>query len=211
MVLSSPVTLYDYPEVAPESAGDLFDSTEIDEMLALRVMTLTDEEKREARGTDARAAAIIDRCDVMPDEVFERLHGAVRYLRGRGRRPTDRADETRGPGGAGRGTQALVGPWRRRLGRTRSRTGSGSGRWRWAGAPSVRLRPTRRADAHDLFLAGRDGDRAGGAPGRRRRHPPGRHRLRRPGASTQLGHGRYLYFYPDEVEPVAPNDRRHDT
>lgn len=81
VVLSSPITLYDYPELAPESNGDFCDATEIDEILALRVMTLTDEEKRQARGTDARAAEIVDRCDSMPVEIFERLHGAVRSLR----------------------------------------------------------------------------------------------------------------------------------
>ena len=77
-MLSSPIILYDHPEVAPESPGDLYDATEIDEILALRVLTLTDEEKSEARGTDPRAAAIIDRCDDMPPEVWERLHGTVR-------------------------------------------------------------------------------------------------------------------------------------
>src|SRR5262249_46516908 len=45
IMLSSPIILYDYPRIAPESSGDLFDSTEIDEMLALRILTLTSEEK----------------------------------------------------------------------------------------------------------------------------------------------------------------------
>ena len=80
VVLSSPIILYDHPEVAPESPGDLYDSTEIDEILALRVLTLTDEEKAEARATDPRAAAIIDRCDDMPPEIWSRLHGALRSL-----------------------------------------------------------------------------------------------------------------------------------
>ena len=71
VVLSSPIILYDHPEVAPQSPGDLYDATEIDEILALRVMTLTDEEKSEARGTDSRAAAIIDRCDDMSPETLE--------------------------------------------------------------------------------------------------------------------------------------------
>ena len=63
VVLGSPIILYDYPEIAEESAGALFDSTEIDEILTLRVMTMTDAEKAEARATDPRAAEIIDRCD----------------------------------------------------------------------------------------------------------------------------------------------------
>ena len=48
-MLSSPIILYDYPQIAPESPGDLFDGTEIDEILALRILTLTDAEKAEMR------------------------------------------------------------------------------------------------------------------------------------------------------------------
>jgi hypothetical protein len=81
VVLSSPILLYDHPRIAPESPGPLFDSGEIDEILSLRTMTLTDEEKDEARATDPRAAAILDRVDSLPAEVFARLHGAVRSLR----------------------------------------------------------------------------------------------------------------------------------
>jgi hypothetical protein len=81
-VLSSPILMdYDYPKVSPESPGDLFDATEIDEILSLRTLTLTDEEKREARATDPRAAAIIDRVDTIPQDAFERLHGVIRSLR----------------------------------------------------------------------------------------------------------------------------------
>jgi len=82
VVLSSPIILPDHPEIAPESPGDLFDATEIDEILTLRIMTLTDEEKRSARATDPRARRIIDRADAMPPEMMDRLHGAIRYLRG---------------------------------------------------------------------------------------------------------------------------------
>src|SRR4030095_5494089 len=81
VMLSSPIILYDYPQVAAESPGEMFDATEIDEILALRTMTLTDDEKKEARATDRRAAAIIDRVDTLQTEILERLHGPVRYLR----------------------------------------------------------------------------------------------------------------------------------
>ncbi len=81
LVLSSPIILYDYPQVAPESAGDLFDSTEIDEILTLRIMTLTEEEKREMRGLDERARQILERTETMPVEQLMKLHGAVRGLR----------------------------------------------------------------------------------------------------------------------------------
>ena len=81
VILSSPITLSDFPEVAPESDGDFYDATEVDEMLHLFVNSLSDEEKREARGTDPRAAAIMDRVDALPPEMMEKLHGAIRSLR----------------------------------------------------------------------------------------------------------------------------------
>ncbi|PRX50990.1 hypothetical protein B0I33_101142 [Prauserella shujinwangii] len=80
-MLSSPILLYDDPRVAPESPGDLHDAAEIDEILSLRTLTLTEDEKREARATDPRAAEILDRVHGMPEEVLARLHGAVRSLR----------------------------------------------------------------------------------------------------------------------------------
>lgn len=81
LMLSSPIILYDYPAIAPESAGELFDSTEIDEILTLRIMTLTDEEKREMRDVDDRARRILERTESMPMEQLMKLHGAVRGLR----------------------------------------------------------------------------------------------------------------------------------
>jgi hydrogenase maturation protease len=80
-LLASPIILYDYPQIAPESVGDLFDGTEIDEILSLRIMTLTDDEKREIRQSDDRARQILERTEAMPAEQFMKLHGAVRGLR----------------------------------------------------------------------------------------------------------------------------------
>jgi hypothetical protein len=80
-MLASPIILYDYPQIAPESAGDLFDGTEIDEILALRILTLTDEEKREVREGDARARLVLERTEALPPEHWAKLHGAVRGLR----------------------------------------------------------------------------------------------------------------------------------
>ena len=99
VLLSAPIILPDHPQVAPESPGDLHDAAEIDEILTLRTMLLTDDEKREARATDPRAAAILDRVDTMPQEVFERLHGAVRSLTPSG--PAAVASADRVPGAVG--------------------------------------------------------------------------------------------------------------
>ncbi len=79
-VLSSPIILYDYPQIAPESAGDLFDGTEIDEILSLRIMTLTDDEKREMSQSDERARQMLERTETMPVEQFMKLHGVLRGL-----------------------------------------------------------------------------------------------------------------------------------
>ena len=54
ILLISPIILYDHPEIAEQSNTALYDCTEIDEILTLRVMTMTDEEKAQARATDPR-------------------------------------------------------------------------------------------------------------------------------------------------------------
>ena len=79
-MLSSPIILYDYPQIAPESPGTLFDGTEIDEILSLRILTLTDEEKHEMRQSDERAREMLERIETMPPEQFMKLHGVLREL-----------------------------------------------------------------------------------------------------------------------------------
>lgn len=184
LVLSSPIILYDYPVVAPESPADLYDATEIDELLTLRTLTLTEEEKEEARATDARAAAIIERVESIPPDVLERLHGAVRYLREVTEQPSNWA------------------PWFDPSVSPETDTVSIGG-VSVARGSRVRLRPRPgRADAQDMFLDGRlarveavffDVD--------------GKTHLAvtledDPAAELHRELGRYLYFGPDEVEPV---------
>jgi hypothetical protein len=209
VMLSSPIILYDFPAVAPESAGDFCDSTEIDEILALRVMTLTDDEKAEARGTDARAAAIIDRCDDMPDEIWSRLHGAVRSLR-----PVDAPHHTF-PGDtfpdetfsqeAGfempdgdtpwwdPGQDSSFDPFSDTMLIGGVKVGNGT---------RVRLKPSRRADAHDIFYA----DRLATVKGVFNDVDGAQHvavALDDDPASDMLEwQGRFLYFHPDEIELV---------
>ncbi|MEV0414074.1 hypothetical protein AB0I68_25490 [Streptomyces sp. NPDC050448] len=205
VVLSSPIILEDHPGIAPESIGAMYDATEIDEILALRTAALTDQEKREARGTDPRAAAVIDLADTMPPEVLERLHGAVRALReitGPGA-PTpesfpERFDEDAvfrpdtpwwDPAHAD-----PAGPARDRILIDGTSVGPGS---------RILLRPgLRRTDAQDLFLRGRTAqveavlhDVDGGV-----------HLAVTvegdPGADIRREQGRFLYFQPDEVAPL---------
>jgi hypothetical protein len=81
MMLCSPIILYDYPKIAPESAGDFFDGTEMDEMLTLRVLTLTDTEKEEMRNGDPRARKILERTENLTSESMLKAHGVIRNLR----------------------------------------------------------------------------------------------------------------------------------
>ena len=81
MLLSSPIILYDYPQIAPESPGDLFDGGEIDQLLILNILTLTDEEKEEMRASDPRAREILTRCEALSPEELMNLHGAIREFK----------------------------------------------------------------------------------------------------------------------------------
>jgi hypothetical protein len=81
MMLSAPIILYDFPQVAPESPGDFFDGTEIDEMLTLRILTLTDEEKGAMSSVDERAGALLARTEALAREHLLGLHGTIRDLR----------------------------------------------------------------------------------------------------------------------------------
>jgi len=202
VVLSSPIILQDYPEVAPESPQDLCDATEIDEILSLRTLVLTDEEKREARATDPRAGAIIDRIESMPQEVLDRLHGAVRYLRGvTGGAP----EEGKAPPAASAdpelapwwdpGSDASVSPDTDAIEVRGVRVARGT---------RVRLRPgVRGADAQDMFLDGRIGRVEALYFDVDERNHLAVSLEDDPMAEIQASHGRYLYFSPDEVEPLG--------
>ena len=80
-LLSSPIILYDYPQIAPESPGDLFDGTEIDQMLILNVLNLTDKEKEEMRASDPRGREILERCESLSPEELMKLSGTFREIR----------------------------------------------------------------------------------------------------------------------------------
>jgi hypothetical protein len=206
LMLSSPVILYDHPEVAAESAGDLYDATEIDEILTLRTLTLTDAEKRLARATDSRASDLIDRLDDMPPEVLERMHGAIRYLRSA---PAG-ANAGSGPGsGAGPapditarpsvpwwdpGADASVSPETDHVVIEGVRVARNS---------RVVMQPgSRRADAQDLFLAGREAIVEAVLSDVDGHVHLAVTPVDDPAADLQRNHGRFLYFAPDEVNPL---------
>jgi hypothetical protein len=191
VVLSSPIILYDHPEIAPESRGDLFDSTEIDEILTLRTMALTDEEKEAARATDPRAAAIVDGVDAMPPEWLERLHGAIRSVT-----PTSRDAGTVEPPvpwwDPGRDASVSPDTDAVRVGPVAVARGS-----------RVRLQPgLHRADAQDMFLSGRTATVEAVLSDVDDKRYLAVTLEDDPASELLQWHGRYLYFSPDEVQPL---------
>jgi hypothetical protein len=80
-VLGSPIILGDYPSVAPESPGDLFDGGEIDALLIHSIRGLTDAEREEMKATDPRTREILERSLDLSGEQMLRLYGAVREMR----------------------------------------------------------------------------------------------------------------------------------
>ncbi len=198
VMLSSPIILYDHAELAAESTSAFFDALEVDELLSLRTLTLSEDEKREVRGTDPRTAALLGEVEDMPADLWERLHGTVRYLDAMtAAMPT----ETDVPSPTtlevpwwDPGSDASVDPEHDsvRIGEVDVRRGT-----------KVVLRPgVRRADPYDMFLAGLRATVAAVLS-----DVDGKTHLavsvdEDPGADLKVAHGRYLYFAPDEVEPI---------
>ena len=196
VMLASPIILYDHAHVAPESASAFFDALEVDELLSLRTMTLSEEEKRGARGTDPRTAALLDEVDAIGPDLWDRLHGTVRYVDAMTAPPDRPVPEPASPETPwwDPGADSAVDPETDTIPIGGVEVGRGS---------RVVLRPgKRRADAFDMFLAGREATVAAVF------HDvdSGRHLAVTidddPGADLKEAHGRYLYFAPDEVEPL---------
>ncbi len=127
-MLSSPIILYDYPQIAPESPGDLFDGLEIDEILTLRVMAMSDAEKIEMRQVDEQARRILERTENMPTDHLLKMHGVMRSVRSSNEdffNPSTKLES------------ATVGGVQVKAG------------------DRVRIRPKKRADAMDMVLDGK--------------------------------------------------------
>ncbi|MET3720582.1 MULTISPECIES: hypothetical protein [unclassified Arthrobacter] len=198
VLLISPIILYDHPAVAAESSVALYDSTEIDEILTLRVLTLTEDEKAEARATDPRAAAIIDRCEAMSPEELQQLHGILRNPHA-----LDIPEAPAAAPGAENAwwtpeAEALVQPHLDAVLINGVAVARGS---------RVRVNPNRRADAQDLFFAGQtarvtnvhfdvDGSTHVGLV-----------LDQDPAADLHEGYGRSFYYSPEELEPLGSDGK----
>jgi hypothetical protein len=205
LMLSSPIILYDFPAVAPQTDSDAFDSTEIDELLTLSVLSLPDAERDEARATDPRARAIIERAESFSMQDLARVHaGSLYHLKSASPPahdpfPANEPFPARNPFGAadpfagGDPFASIDVPALDCVFVDGVKVAKGS---------SVRLHPKRRADAWDMFLREKvatvraihqdvedvtyvavtiDED---------------------PASDLHDWYGRSFFFYPDEVEPL---------
>jgi hydrogenase maturation protease len=77
-MLCSPIILEDHPRIAPESPGDLFDGGEIDQLLTLSILSMTDAEKEHMRACDPRTREILERTEALSPQQLMALHGTVR-------------------------------------------------------------------------------------------------------------------------------------
>ncbi|MGI9083849.1 MAG: hypothetical protein ACR2FE_00985 [Aeromicrobium sp.] len=215
LLLGLPIILYDYPEIAEQSTGALFDSTEIDEILTLRVLTMTDEEKAEARATDPRAREIIDRCEEMSPEAMQQLHGVLRdpgtLLSGAAMMPAEpefpMLSDIRDLDGPTFETDdkpwwdpeadSAVSPESDAVTIDGVSVAKGS---------LVRVHPNRRADAQDIFFA----DQVARVTGVLSDVDGGTHvavvLVDDPAAEMHDWYGRYFYFAPDELEPLPAEE-----
>jgi hypothetical protein len=181
LALSSPIILYDFPAVAPQSEADTCDATEVDELMMLSVLSLSDEERSEARATDPRARSIVERAERFGPQELGRLHGTLLATK-------------HDPPAPGDPFAALDLPGMDCVFVNGAKIAKGS---------AVRLRPKRRADVWDLFLDGKL------ATVRAIHQDVENHMYVAvtidddPASDLHDWYGRSFFFYPDEVEPVA--------
>jgi hypothetical protein len=181
LVLSSPIVLYDFPAVAPQTDSDAFDATEIDELLTLTVLSLPDAERAEACATDPRARAIVERAERFGAHELGRLHAGALH-RGVAAAPAA-ADPF-----ASIDLPALDCVF---VGDVKVAKGS-----------AVRLHPKRRADVWDMFLDGK-------VATVRAIHQDVEDVLyvavtvdEDPASDLHDWYGRAFFFYPEEIEPL---------
>jgi len=208
LVLSSPIILYDFPALGAQTEADAFDATEIDELLTLSVLSLSDRERAEARATDPRARAIVERAERFGPEAIARLHAGALHRGALHASDQPPAGDRRladpfadgGPGIASFGDplSAIDLPAIDCVFVAGTKVARGS---------RVRLHPKGRADIWDSMLDGKIATV-------RAIHQDFEERMYvavtvddDPASELHDWYGRAFFFSPEEVEPVASEER----
>lgn len=181
VMLGAAIVLPDHPQIAAESRGNLFDSTEIEEALVLHVQALSDEERAEIGRQDPAVKEIIERAGAVTQKELLKLHGRVELRDPVTREPPQPSAEVRDPT-RGLPEVEVDGKLFRRGGR-------------------VVVRPGLEADLHARMLEGRTV-----TVERIYRDYDGKVHLGvsvdQPGQAIMRETGRFLWFFPPEVEVV---------
>ena len=176
-VVGDTIVLPDHPQIAPESHGDLFDATEIEEALLLHVLALSDGEREAIAEQDPKVREMLARAEAAGPETIARLHGRVTV--------TDLPPAHRpGPADvAGERAIEVGGVTYRRGAKVRLRPGFGAAPQDgvWAGRVATIERIYRDYEDGVHIAVTVDDD---------------------PGQELMRDIGRYLYFKPAEVEVV---------
>ncbi len=179
-VLGAAIVLPEHPELAPESLGNLFDNTEIEEALLLHVQALSDGERDEISEQDPAVREMIERADSATGEEMLGLHGRLTYAEpNANRQPPPGSEITKGE------EETSVAGSRIRRGDT------------------IVLRPGTEGDVFDKILDGRTATVERIYRGYDDRVYLGVTIDDDPGQDLLRETGRYLFFFGDEVEVPA--------
>ena len=185
-VLGATIMLPDHPELAPESLGNLFDNTEIEEALLLHVQALSDSEREGITQQDPAVREMIARADRVTDDEMLGLHGRLTYKEP-GADQDERTNGTQLQPPAG--IDVTPGEHELELGATRIRLGD-----------KVVLRPGTDGDVYDKILHGRRATVERIYKGYDDRVYLGVTVDDDPGQELLRETGRYLFFFADEIE-----------
>ena len=188
-VLGGAIVLPDHPELAPESLGNLFDNTEIEEALLLHVHALSDEERAEIAGQDTAVREMIERAEATTGDEILGLHGRLTYTE-----PdvADRVPSNGGPPKPPPGLDEIQGEREIAAAGTTVRLGD-----------KIVLRPGTEGDVYDKILHGRTATVERIYRGYDERVYLGVTVDDDPGQELLRETGRFLFFFADEVEPVS--------
>ncbi|MGA8217650.1 MAG: hypothetical protein WB771_03715, partial [Solirubrobacterales bacterium] len=184
-VLGAAIVLPDHPELAPESLGNLFDNTEIEEALLLHVHALSDDEREEISSQDPAVREMIERAESTTGDEIIGLHGRLTY-----KEPEE--DAVAHPPSPPEGLDEIQGEREITAAGTTVRLGD-----------KIVLRPGTEGDVYDKILHGRTATVERIYRGYDERVYLGVTVDDDPGQDLLRETGRYLFFFADEVEPVA--------
>jgi hypothetical protein len=188
-VLGAAIVLPDHPELAPESLGNLFDNTEIEEALLLHVHALSDDEREQIAGQDPAVREMVERAESTTGDEIMGLHGRLTYTE------PDADQQLAGDGGPPKpppGLDEIQGEKEIAAAGTTVRLGD-----------KIVLRPGTEGDVYDKILHGRTATVERIYRGYDERIYLGVTVDDDPGQELLRETGRFLFFFADEVEPVT--------